>query len=221
MKGLRERQKADRERRILNAAVTRFRASGYRSVRIEDLAELAEVSVGTVYNYYRTKGDILIATVAMEVEEVLASGAELVADPPKGAECALLALIFRYYDHSLKYLSKEMWRTAMALSIDAPGTPNGQRYSELDRQLARQVVELVAVLQTRGEVRADVDPEALGQMIFNNLNQMFIEFVRDEDMTLSALRQRVAAQMRPLASLVAITESGARRRDRMSIGSQA
>ena len=113
MAGLREKQKADRERRILRAAVTQFRADGYHSVRIEDIADMAEVSVGTVYNYYRTKGDILIAVVAMEVEEVLASGARVVADPPKGVCEALLALIFGYYDHSLKYLSKEMWRSAM------------------------------------------------------------------------------------------------------------
>jgi AcrR family transcriptional regulator len=203
MAGLRERQKADRERRILRAAVTRFRADGYRSVRIEDLAEMAEVSVGTVYNYYQTKGDILIATVAMEVEEVLEAGAAIVADPPRGADAALLALIFQYYDHSLEYLSKEMWRTAMALSIEAPGTPNGRRYSELDQRLAEQVTDLVRALQARGEVRADLDARALGELIFNNLNQMFIEFVKDDAMSLETLRDRVAAQTRPLARLIA------------------
>ena len=203
MTGLRERQKADRERRILAAAVTQFRADGYRAVRIEQLAEMAGVSVGTVYNYYQTKGDILIATVAMEVEEVLASGARIVADPPAGVDAAVLALIFQYYDHSLEYLSKEMWRTAMALSIEAPHTPNGQRYSALDARLSQQVTALVAALQRRGEVRADVDTAAMGQILFNNLNQMFIEFVRDDAMTLATLRDRVAAQTRPLAALIA------------------
>lgn len=206
MAGLRERQKADRERRILSAAVTKFRAEGYRSVRIEDLAEIAEVSVGTVYNYYQTKGDILIATVAMEVEEVLASGAEIVRDPPPGPEDALLSLIFSYYDHSLEYLSKEMWRTAMALAIEAPGTPNGQRYAALDARLSEQVTDLIRALQARGEVRPEVDPEAMGQMIFNNLNQMFIDFVKEDAMTLETLRDRVAAQTCPLARLIAREE---------------
>jgi AcrR family transcriptional regulator len=203
MAGLRARQKADRERRILRAAVTHFRAAGYRAVRIEDLAEAADVSVGTVYNYYRTKGDILIATVAMEVEEVLAQGAALVAEPPRGVETAILSLIFAYYDHSLEYLSKEMWRTAMALAIEAPETPNGRRYADLDARLAGQVVDLVAALQARGEVRADLDPAPLGEVVFNHLNQMFIHFVTDETMTLDALRDRVSAQVRPLARLIA------------------
>ena len=164
---------------------------------------MAEVSVGPVYNYYRTKGDILIATVAMEGEEVLEAGAVIVADPPRGAEAALLALIFQYYDHSLEYLSKEMWRTAMALSIEAPGTPNGRRYSELDQRLAEQVTDLVRALQKRAEVRAELDARALGELIFNNLNQMFTEFVKDDTMTLNTLRDRVAAQTRPLARLIA------------------
>ncbi|MEM7599606.1 MAG: TetR/AcrR family transcriptional regulator [Pseudomonadota bacterium] len=203
MAGLREKQKADREKRILKAAVTKFRAQGYRSVRIEDLAEAAEVSVGTVYNYYQTKGDILIATVAMEVEEVLASGSDIVAAPPQGVHNAICALIFSYYDHSLNYLSKEMWRSAMALSIDMPATPNGQRYSDLDRRLAVQVTELITVLQNRGDVRADLNPVALGQVIFNNLNQMFIEFVKVEATTLSVLRDAVARQMQPISELIA------------------
>lgn len=164
---------------------------------------MAEVSVGTVYNYYQTKGDILIATVAMEVEEVLASGARIVADPPSGVDAALLALIFQYYDHSLEYLSKEMWRNAMALSIEAPGTPNGQRYTELDQRLSAQVTELIGALQARGEVRSDVDARALGQVIFNNLNQMFIEFVKDDAMTLETLRGHVARQTGPIARLIA------------------
>lgn len=202
MAGLRERQKAAREKRILQAAVTQFRAEGYRAVRIEDLAEMAEVSVGTVYNYYQTKGDILIATVAMEVEEVLTAGAQIVANPPRGVEDALLALIYAYYDHSLEYLSKEMWRIAMALSIEAPGTPNGKRYTELDQRLSEQVTDLIRALQKQGEVGPEVDATALGQVVFNNLNQMFIEFVKDDAMSLSTLRAQVAAQTRPLARLI-------------------
>lgn len=203
MAGLRAKQKADREKRILKAAVTKFRTRGYHAVRIEDLAEAAEVSVGTVYNYYRTKGDILIATVAMEVEEVLASGAGIVADPPPGVHNAICALIFSYYDHSLEYLSKEMWRSAMALSIEAPETPNGRRYTDLDHSLAVQVTGLILALQDRGEVRPEVDPVALGQVIFNNLNQMFIEFVKHDAASLRALRADVSRQMQPIAHLIA------------------
>lgn len=203
MTGLRERQKADRGRRILAAAVERFRREGFRDARIEDLAGDAEVSVGTVYNYFPSKGDLLMATVALEVEEVLAAGAALVAGPPRGVEAALLALIEGYYDHSLTYLTKEMWRAAMAISIEAPDTPGGRRYTELDARLSSQVSEMIRRLQARGEVAPDLDARALGEIVFNNLNGMFVEFVKDDRMTLETLMARVGAQTRALARLMA------------------
>ncbi len=202
--GLRHRQKVDRERRILQAAITLFRRDGYRAVRIEDLAELAGVSVGTVYNYHATKGDILIAIVALEVEEVLEAGAHTVANPPVGVETALLTLIFQYYDHSLEYLTKEMWRSAMALAIETPHTPNGRRYADLDRQLAAQVGSLIETLQRRGEVHPSLDAHVLGDLVFNTLNMMFIDFVKDDMASLAVLKGAVAVRTGLLARLIAV-----------------
>lgn len=203
MTGLRERQKADRTQRILQAASRLFRGHGYAPVRIEDIAAAADVSAGTCYNYFSTKGDILLAIVAMEVEEVIGAGAAVVSDPPRHVAEALDRLTHIYYDHSLEYLSKEMWRAAMALSIEAPDTPNGARYSELDRRLSAQVTDLIAALQAHGVVRADLDAGPMGELLFNNLNQMFIDFVKDDAMTLDHLKARVTAQTRPVATLIA------------------
>lgn len=202
MAGLRERQKADRERRILEAATALFREVGYDAARIEDIAERAEVSVGTFYNYYQNKGDILLATVGMEVEEVLAAGETIVADPPADVAEALKRLINQYYDHSLVYLSKEMWRTAMAISIQQPETPFSKRYTALDARLCSQVSMLIQLLQLKGVVIAGIDTVAVGAMFFNNLNMMFTEFVRDETMPPERLKDDVARQNRPLATLI-------------------
>lgn len=206
MAKLRERQKADREKRILSAAVRKFRADGYKQVRIEDLAEAAEVSVGTVYNYYGTKGDILIAVVTMEVEEVLAEGQALVDNPPSDPGDAILALTHCYYDHSLNYLTKEMWRRALGLSIEAPTTPNGRRYAALDAKLAGQVGELLRRFQDMGTLAPDLDADALGRVLFNNLNQVFIAFVTNEPMTFDDLRAEIATLTKPIARLLPVID---------------
>lgn len=203
MAGLREKQKADRQWRILDAASDLFRDLGYEAARIEDIAERAEVSAGTVYNYFGYKGDVLVAIVSMEVEEILADGARLVAEPPAGVGRAVGNLIAHYYDHSLHYLSKEMWRTAMALTIRDPESGVSRRYTALDARLADQVCGLIRSLQARGQIRPEVDATAVGQMIFNNLNMMFVEFVKDEAMTPESLKQTVARQNAPLLGLIA------------------
>lgn len=202
MTGLRARQKADRNRRILEAATSLFREVGFDSARIEDIAERAGVSVGTFYNYYENKGDILVAAVSMEVEEVLESGKAIVDSPPEQTFEALRVLINQYFDHSLVYLSKEMWRTAMATSIQQPDSPFSRRYTDLDQRLCRQVADLVRKLQVRGAVMPGLDAVAIGEMIFNNLNMMFIEFAKDETMTIETLKEQVGRQSRPLAQLI-------------------
>lgn len=205
MTGLRERQKADRTRRILEAASHLFRAQGYDAVRIEDIAATAEVSAGTCYNYFSTKGDLLLAIVSMEVEEVVEAGESVVIDPPSDIAEALDRLIRLYYDHSLHYLSKEMWRKAMAFSIEAPDTPFSRHYTELDAMLAAQVCDLLTALKARGLTRPDIDPVTLGQIVFNTLNQMFIEFVKTEAMPLDDLHRMSDAHTESLARLMQAT----------------
>lgn len=202
MAGLREQQKADRHRRILDAASALFRNLGYEAARMEDIAELARVSPGTVYNYFGYKGDVLVAIVAMEVEEILADGALMIDRPHLSVEDAVGALIAHYYDHSLVYLNKEMWRMAMALSIRDPNGAVSRRYTALDQQLADQICQLLKRLQIAGLVTAGLDTTAIGQMIFNNLNMMFMEFVKEERMPLSLLKDRVTQQNAPLLRLI-------------------
>ncbi len=204
--GLRARQKALRHERILDAALQLFREAGYDAVRTEDIAAAADVSVGTLYNYFENKGDLLLALVTLEVEEVLEQGGAVVTSPPADIAEALNWLIGGYYDHSNVYLTKELWRTAMALTIQAAETPFSARYTALDQSLTQQVCALLVELQRLGRARADVDARTLGQVVFNNLNQMFIKFVKVEEMSIETLKAAVARQNAELARLLTIPD---------------
>jgi AcrR family transcriptional regulator len=202
MTGLRARQKADRRERILEAAAALFRQSGYEAVKMEAIAAAAEVSIGTIYNYYQNKGDLLVAIVAMEVNEVLSEGEKVIARPPRNAEKAIDGLIANYIEHALVYLSKEMWRQAMAISTQQPESPFGVTYAELDVALARQICRLVEKLQGLGLVDGGIDARAAGELIFNNMNMMFIVFVKAEAMTVTELRATIRRQTRPLIDAI-------------------
>jgi AcrR family transcriptional regulator len=198
MTGLRARQKADRHRRILGVASRLFRKHGYENVKIGEIAAAAEVSIGTIYNYYQNKGDLLVAIVAMEVNEVLSAGEKIIGKPPRSVRKAVEALIGTYIEHSLVYLSKEMWRQAMAIAIQQPHSPFGITYAELDLALADQTSRLVEKMQVLGSIRKDIDARPLGDLIFNNTNMMFTVFVKTDGMPLAALRAKISSQLRPL-----------------------
>jgi hypothetical protein len=63
---------------------------------------------------------------------------------------------------------------------------------------------LIKVLKDLGKVRPDIDCRGVGEMIFNNTNMMFIEFVKDEPMTIGALRAKLRRQNRTLLNAIVL-----------------
>ncbi|MDT3442129.1 helix-turn-helix domain-containing protein [Pseudofrankia sp. BMG5.37] len=57
--GLRERQKLARRQRIVEAAVALFAERGFEAVPVTEIAQRAEVSPATVFNYFPTKEDLI------------------------------------------------------------------------------------------------------------------------------------------------------------------
>ena len=57
---LRQRQKTTTRRTLQSVAVRLFRARGFDSVSIEEIAAAAEVSPSTVYRHFRTKEDLVL-----------------------------------------------------------------------------------------------------------------------------------------------------------------
>jgi AcrR family transcriptional regulator len=61
---LRQKAKAMFRQAILDAAEQVFASQGIRNARIQDIAKLAGMSVGTVYNHFAQKEDIILALIS-------------------------------------------------------------------------------------------------------------------------------------------------------------
>ena len=90
----------------------------------------------------------------------------------------------------------------MAISTQQPDSPFGRTYSALDRALTDQICALIARLQELGLVRPRVDGRAVGELIFNNMNMMFIEFVKRDTATIAELRGAIRRQNRVLVDAI-------------------
>jgi AcrR family transcriptional regulator len=196
MTGLRERQKAGRRRDILDSAAALFKRDGFAAASIEQIAGRAELSAGTVYNYFPSKADLLLALVALDGQEVRAAGAALVAAPPADPVKAVCRLLEIYVDHSLVHLDKRLWRQMMANALYFADTPLGAGYRSLDRLLTEQVADLCRALQGARRLPRHIDCNDAGQMLFFVCNQLFMEFVADDAMPLADLKVRMFRQIR-------------------------
>ncbi|MEQ8952373.1 helix-turn-helix domain-containing protein, partial [Parvibaculum sp.] len=72
--GRKAKSQQKRREAVLAAADRLFRSVGYDAARIEDIAEHSEVSLGTIYNYFGSKGGIMEALIAPMTRRMQARG---------------------------------------------------------------------------------------------------------------------------------------------------
>lgn len=91
--GLRERKKRQTATKVWRTAVALFLEHGYEQVSVAQIAEAAEVSKMTVFNYFKTKEDLLMRPMEEHVEDLARAIRERA--PGESAVDATRAMVLR------------------------------------------------------------------------------------------------------------------------------
>jgi len=151
----RERQKAERQGRILRAAEQLFGRRGYAHTTMGDIARRARLAVGTIYNYFPSKPEIVLALLRREAGVTLAAGEDVLKSPPDEPVEAVAALFDVYVDLVVRH-DRGLLRELLAASMAEPD-PVARAALELDLRLIAQLADLLRELAARGVLRTDVD----------------------------------------------------------------
>ena len=71
----------------------------------------------------------------------------------------------------------------------------------MEKKLQRQLVELIHCLYEEQVFLSEVDPQSLGEVIWNNVAQMFTDFISDNEMSLESAKDTINKQTRALMTL--------------------
>ncbi len=82
----------ERRRQILPAAAALFARRGYHRARLQEIADEAGVAAGTIYNYFESKEDLLLALLAAMANESVPTGFAQVGES-EDAEANLARLL--------------------------------------------------------------------------------------------------------------------------------
>lgn len=107
--GLRERKKRETRQRIADIAMGLFLQRGFDNVTVAEVARAADVSVNTVFNYFRTKEDLFLDR-SEETEDLLARAVR----ERRAGETAVEAVRRDYFEA----LHEGDWRYGMAEGLD-------------------------------------------------------------------------------------------------------
>ena len=172
---LRARKKAATRARIYQAALALFRQKGFLTTTVEEIAEAAEVSRGTFFNYYPTKEALLQdlgeRQTQATAEEIRAALKDL-GRPARQRAAHLLRRLAEAFE-----VDHELSRVAVFEVMKAPDALAAAPYRRLLREA---LASLLAEGQRRGEVRAGLDTHAAGAALAGLFFQQVFEWCVSE-----------------------------------------
>lgn len=150
---LRHRKKEATRQRILKTALRLFSESGFEKPTVEEIAAAADVGKGTIYNYFRTKEDILVAFMSQQEERVQ----ERVRRHLKRDLAAISLLTLYLHEHfRLKRPYREFTRVFLSQVI-LRGTEIAPYIEAMQPAVDKTLRSLFESLRARGHMRKDVD----------------------------------------------------------------
>ena len=159
--GLRERNKAEKWRRIVEAASRLFATRGFEATTTAAIAEEAGIGTGTLYLYVTSKEDLLLAVFRDEVGELWDHAFALI-DPT----APVVEQLMTAFSHVTAYHEQEPELTRIyfkELMFVSPAMRSG--VSEFMRHFIGRFVELLE----KAKVNGLLDPEVPTGMLAHNL----------------------------------------------------
>lgn len=189
--GLREKKKARTKQAILMNAHKLLSAKDYNEITMDEIAEASDIAVGTLYNYFRSKGDLLLSLINESDDDYLMEARNLIRDSDAPAESRLTDLMVLASEFCVDRLSKSTWRHVSAAALANADSDMGRMYAETSEKHLAMVIDLMRRLKVSGEIGAEVDADAAAMTIFSMKSKMFLDFVSDVPMTLEQHRAQV------------------------------
>lgn len=191
MAGLRALHRQTRFNQVLNVAAELFAAQGYEATRIEEIAESAQVAPGTVYNYFTSKPNILMALAVRHVRAAYPERRDLVRNPPADPIEAIYAFEKLLTEQALRTLNRECWRVILSAPYREPGGSAHRLAQRFQGIIKRHYIQLLGGFQKRGSLKKDVDIRLLADLITAVGTYHFSRLISSDTMTIEELRMTV------------------------------
>lgn len=175
--GRRERKKLQSRRTILEAAISEFSKKGYKETSVADIMGTADLGIGTFYNYFSSKEDLLFSLLGRLGETIRMALAEA-----RAAERTSLELLEVGARVTAKFLDENRYVMPLFLSASHHGAPHAAEGipphasgenpsgSRMAPQIKQVFTEIIREGQAAGEIRSDVPVDLIAEM-FHSLYQ--------------------------------------------------
>jgi TetR/AcrR family transcriptional regulator, fatty acid metabolism regulator protein len=158
----------DRYDAILDAAKGIFADKGFEGTSIADIARAAEISDGLVYRYFRNKRELLYEVLRKFYERILLD-LETEVFKRESFAARLETLIRRHLE---VFVSDTDLCRLFISEVRTASDYQGSSIQELNRLYTSVLIRVVKNAVKTGEVRSDVNPRLLRDVIFGAIEHL-------------------------------------------------
>jgi AcrR family transcriptional regulator len=188
-------QRETRRQQILDAAMRCFSRDGFHATTTADIVRESGVSQGTLYLYFATKDDIILALAddRHQGETLINALAESEQDPIEG-----LGLLLEIYGRSLsdpqRIDGRRVGIQGWAEALRSPAIRDN-----ITGNLAAIRAEIARIVtrgQAAGLIRAEVAPDALARILIATFQGLILQVGWGEDIDLPSIGRVLDAMLR-------------------------
>jgi len=197
--GLREEKKKETRNALIAKAGTLFAAKGYQHVTTSEIARAAGIAEGTLFNYFKTKGDLFLAAVMPDRPEE----APLPAAMDDVHPAALAEAIVRVLDRELAQLAhvrKALLQDYFAVVYGGGLSEGLHARSSLfaaDERMLRSVSDLLHAQKQAHPTRlAALDVDMAVACIFGCVASLLSQYILMEQLRYEELKKSMFDQIR-------------------------
>lgn len=154
----RERKKLEARARIIETAIGLFARHGFANVTVDHIADMADIGKGTVYNYFETKEDIIVAYMVGLEPAIQAKVQKLLARK----EMPLTETLIEYVRYQFELKKKHHAFVRVFLGQMFLRTKEFLPYAmEMQKAIDPPLENLFRELQRAGKIRRDANLDLL------------------------------------------------------------
>lgn len=167
-----EREKLRRKEDIIKAAKQLFAERGYENTSMNAIAEKADFSKRTLYQYFENKGDLFLSA-ALQIYEDLVNHLENTELTKKNGFGKIKELFFAYYEFYARNEDHFKIIYDIGKVRQETNNPKLQKYFEIYNNFTDQLKKLIVEGQEDGSISKELNPELTTQSLIFILTGFF------------------------------------------------
>ncbi|TYQ16735.1 UNVERIFIED_CONTAM: TetR family transcriptional regulator [Acetivibrio alkalicellulosi] len=189
---LMEKKKEQTRKKILKSAIRLFEESGYQKTTIEQIAAEAQVGVGTLYNYFSSKVELLFSIIETDTYKYVEDLNKAIANS-KGVKESIYEF-YEIYLNSFSNYGKKVWSEVFGEAF-LRQLNLAKMINTIDKHFIDKLKELLFFFQKSSMIKENIDVINVTSVLYSLLGYNIILYISDNEISQMMLRESLKSQI--------------------------